>query len=61
MSKHWTILFLENIISDLNYIVRSNAQKEIIKCCMVEFTKGYAVGDDWITTRFSIGDNMGSI
>jgi hypothetical protein len=49
---------VQDVLPDLNQVVRSNREEESVKGCMVQFAQGNAIGYNRLTVRISIGKNV---
>ena len=61
MQKHGAIFFLEDVLSDLNKVVRRDANDEAIKGRVVEFAKGDSIVDGRDSIRIRIGDDVSCV
>ena len=58
MLQHRTVFFLENILPNVNDVIRINTDYEAIKCSMVQFTESYAIINSWWAFRLVIWNNV---
>jgi len=61
MDEHGAVFFFQDVFSYLDFIIRPDSQHETVERRVVQFAQCNAVVNDGISTRFSIGDDVGRV
>ncbi len=61
MNEHRPVILIEDVPSDLDHQIWSNAEEEAVKGCVVQLAESNAVADHGLPTWLTIRDDVGRI